>query len=262
MTLFRTILIIGRGLIGGSLGLDLERIGAAQSILYHDPLDPRSVPLTAVSTADVVIFATPVGAIPDLVQACQPFLREETILMDVASTKTKLIADLRPILGAQLAQFVFAHPIAGKPKSGFAEAEWGLFKGKPVVITPLAETLPAHLKRMEALWRAVGAETVNMTPEAHDAFYGRYSHLSNLLSFVLKAQWRQEDHAHTALLPPSFEAMALRADSSPTMWRDICLNNREEILRALHAFQADLSQLEGLIQQADPKALLDYLSSI
>ncbi len=259
MPLFQRIMLIGRGLIGGSLALDIQALHLAEQVVYHDQVGADSVPLSAVAEADLVIFATPVEAIPDLVAACKPYLSERTILMDVASTKSSLITRLKPILGSQICQFVFAHPIAGKAKSGFAEAETGLFATKPVIMTPLPETAPALLQQVTQFWQALGAEVEQMTPEQHDAFYGRYSHLSNLLAFVLKRQFLAADGEYAHLLPPSFIAMTRLASSSPLMWRDICLSNQAEILKALHAFQADLNHLEVLIQQGNPDALLHYL---
>ena len=100
-----------------------------------------------------------------------------------------------------------------------------------------------------------------MTPQEHDAFYGRYSHLSNLLAYTLKAQWQEKDAPYAHLLPPSFKAMTRLADSSPSMWRDICLSNRDEILTALHDMQKEINHLEKLIQQAEPAALLQYFHS-
>ena len=262
MPVLKKVLVIGRGLIGGSFALDMKRCGLAQSILFHDLVGQDSVPLSAIVEVDLVVFATPVEAIPELVRACKPYLNEKMILMDVASTKSKLIEDLKPILGAQISQFIFAHPIAGKAKSGFAEAEAGLFATKPVIMTPLAETHSDMLEQIRQIWQAMGAEVILMSPSEHDAFYGRYSHLSNLLAYVLKRQLTERDQRQFChLLPPSFKAMTRLADSSPEMWRDICMSNQSEILKAIHTFQKDLSQLELLIQDNNPSALLDYLSS-
>jgi prephenate dehydrogenase len=255
---FGKVMIIGRGLIGGSLALDMAHLHLADQIVYHDFSAADSAPLTEIADADLVIFATPVETIPDLVASCQPYLSKHTILMDVASTKSKLIERLKPILGAQICQFVLTHPIAGKAKSGFAEAEAGLFKGKSVIIMPLEETQLDFLAKISAFWQALGAAVTQMQPEQHDAFYGRYSHLSNLLAFVLKAQWQAADQQYLALLPPSFLAMTRLAASSPMMWRDICLTNQEEILKSIHAFQIELNHLEALIQKANPRELLDY----
>ena len=259
MVHFGTVMIVGYGLIGGSLALDIKRLALADRVIHYDPAAADSAPLSAVADADLVVFATPVEVIPGVVTACRSYLKNHTILMDVASTKSKLIEYLKPILAQQISQFVFAHPIAGKAKSGFAEAEAGLFSSKPVIITPLAETNPDILKQVCQMWEAMGAAVTIMSPSEHDAFYGRYSHLSNLLAYVLKMQLNERDQPYLHLLPPSFKAMTRLAESSPEMWRDICISNQAEILKAIHSFQAELNQLESLIQKADSKELLHYL---
>ncbi|MCX7122534.1 MAG: prephenate dehydrogenase [Gammaproteobacteria bacterium] len=256
---FGKVIIVGHGLIGGSLALDIKRLKLADHIITYDLLNTDSVLISAVPETDLIIFATPVEAIPDLVRTCKPHLKKHTILMDVASTKSNLILQLTSILGSQIDQFVFTHPIAGKAKSGYSEAEVGLFNARPVIIIPLAETQPALLEQIRQFWQLIGAEVTLMTDTQHDAFYGRYSHLSNLLAYVLKAQLSDADQAYSHLLPPSFKAMTRLADSSPEMWRDICISNQTEILKAIHYFQSALTQLESLIQKGDPQALLNHL---
>jgi prephenate dehydrogenase len=206
----------------------------------------------------LIILATPVATIPDLVTQCMPYLTDQSILMDVASTKSQLIQAMRPVLGSRIGQFIFTHPIAGKARSGFAEAEATLFAHQAVVMTPIAENPPILIQRIKDLWEAIGAKVHCMNAEAHDGFYGRYSHLSNLLAYVLKSQWQLSDAQYINILPPSFTAMTRLAQSSPEMWRDICLSNRQEILQAIQHFEEDLQKIKALIQKAEPSALLSY----
>lgn len=268
----RSALIIGAGLMGGSLALGLKNKAGFERVLMMDTIPQPALWKTAgflagslqdLPSVDLLVLATPVKAIAPILTEAVSHLTPHTFIMDLASTKSQLIETVRPILAAQLSRFVPAHPICGKETSGFRAAERDLFQDKPVILTPLPnETDEKALTRIKTLWQNLGARIYEMTPEAHDQAYAKYSHLSNLLSFLLKKQDATPPQLPANLLPPSFETMTRLAHSSPVMWRDICLSNPRFILEALSQFEGDLQQLKHLIQEGDEATLLDWFQTV
>lgn len=268
--MFKNVWVIGMGLMGGSFALEMQAQGLAEALYAVDVEGHEQTlqdagfllgDLTQLSQADLIILALPVRAIAPWIAAHASLIAPSTILMDLASSKAELIASIRPILGSHIARWIFAHPIAGKAQHGFAAAELGVFKAKPVILTPLPETDAAALAKMTLLWQHLGADISHMTPEAHDAFYGRFSHLPNLLAFLLHAQRQADPDGPAALLPPSWQEMTRLAASSPLMWRDICLTNTAAILEALKGFEQDLQALKTCLLAGDEAALLFFLEN-
>ena len=252
--MFKKVTIIGAGLIGSSVGRGL----AAQGVAVHY-VDVDRGQLSDVDGAGLVVLATPVLVMPEVLRQILPFLAPTTILMDVASTKSFIIEQAQIILGqARCQYFVGSHPIAGKETSGFAAGEAGLFTGKPVIVTPMPNTNPSALAQVKQLWESLGAHLYEMSPENHDLAFGKYSHLSNILSFLLQQQEAYAPTLPAELLPPSFKEMTRLAQSSPEMWRDICLSNREAIVKNLEAFIRDTTAFRTLLAIGDPKALLQF----
>ncbi len=264
----KSAFIIGAGLMGGSLALALKSKAGFERILLMDTeLDTTSWKAAGFNagtfqdlpSVDLLVLATPVQTMPSILEKALSTLRPHTLIMDLASTKSQLIEAVRPILGARFSRFVPAHPICGKETSGFDAAEAALFHEKSVILTPLPhETDPGAVSQIKKLWQTLGARVFEMTPNAHDAAYGKFSHLPNLLSFVLKKQEAIPPQLPADLLPPSFETMTRLAHSSPVMWRDICLTNPRFILEALSQFEGEVQHLKRLIKTGDGATLLDW----
>lgn len=266
--MFDTVIIIGAGLIGSSMAYDLKTKVLASKIIFIDK-DKSSYPqiiaqgfeigtYSDVAAADLVILATPVLTITEILQAISPFLTHKTIVTDVASTKAELVSAAAALLAEHFGQFVPAHPIAGKETSGFAAGESGLFTGKPVILTPVAATSLSACQKVEDLWQAIGAEVFVMTPQEHDQCFAKYSHLSHILSFLLMAQHKHEPQLPQALLPQSFLEMTRLAGSNPVMWHDICLSNKTVLLGALDTFAADLATFRTMLLTEESQDLLAF----
>ena len=249
------VVIVGAGLIGSSIGRGLA--GHVKAIHYIDQGRGSDADF---KDADLIVIATPVLAIPEIFKRAKPYLTRHTLVVDVGSTKAFVLEQAKAVLGEYYSNFVGCHPIAGKEVSGFAAGEAGLFKNKPVIITPSSDTAPDALNKIKTLWAALGAEVIEMTAEAHDLAFAKYSHLSNLLSFLLKRQAQTEPHLPQELLPPSFTGMTRLAASSPVMWRDICLTNQTAILDVLRQFEEDLVALKAIIAAGDGDDILKFLS--
>lgn len=263
--------LIGCGLMGGSFALALRQAGLVRhTVGYggHPATTERARALgvideaassaaAAAAGADLVVLAVPVAATEATLAAIAPQIGENTLVMDVGSTKSDVIAAAERTLGERIAQFVPAHPIAGKELAGAEHAEATLYQGRHVILTPLAANPPARVQQARALWSAVGGRLVDMTPEAHDRTFAAVSHLPHLLAFALiEGIARQADGADIlALGGPGFRDFTRIAAADPRMWRDIFLANRRELLAQLEAHRQALAQYERLIAAGDGDAL-------
>jgi prephenate dehydrogenase len=194
--------------------------------------------------------------------ALAPYLGADAVLTDVGSTKQSVIASARRHLGDKVARFVPGHPIAGREHAGFAAAASELFEGKNVVLTPLPENSPAALERVRSLWRACGANVLEMTPDAHDAVFAAVSHLPHLLAFALVDELAQRPNARSLF---SFAASGFRdftriASSSPEMWRDIALDNREALVAEFDRYLRHAKALRDAVDAADAPRIESLMS--
>jgi prephenate dehydrogenase len=206
-----------------------------------------------VSDADLVLIATPVAQMPEIMARIAPYLGAETIVTDGGSTKVDVVAAARASLGDKLPLFVPAHPIAGAENSGAAAARADLYLGKKVVLTPLPENTVLNVARVRSAWEWCGALIHELAPEEHDRVFAAVSHLPHLLSFALVHDLAVRDNSDLFF---SFAASGFRdftriAASHPEMWRDICLANRVALLDELDRYRAQLDALRDALQRGD-----------
>ncbi|MDO8463699.1 MAG: prephenate dehydrogenase/arogenate dehydrogenase family protein [Gallionella sp.] len=269
--LFKKIVIFGVGLIGGSFALALRKANAVgevvgfgrseatlQQAMQLDIIDRIGTDAAEeVGDADLILLATPVGQMAELMARIAPHLGAHTLVTDGGSTKSDVVAAAHANLGIRIAQFVPAHPIAGAEKSGAGAAQADLYQGKKVILTPLPENSPDAVARVRKAWELCGAVVSELTPQQHDAVFAAVSHLPHLLSFALVHDLAQRDNRDLLL---SFAASGFRdftriAASSPEMWRDICLANREALLKELQIYIAELNQMSAALAAGDAVAL-------
>jgi prephenate dehydrogenase len=252
--------VIGVGLIGGSFALALKQakqvshvVGVGRNAanlktaLERGIIDSTAPDAAAAARgADLVLVATPVGQYPDVFG----LLRDtKALITDGGSTKRDVIAAARKALGAGISRFVPAHPIAGAEKSGAAAANADLFRGKRVVLTPLEENSKDSVSRIEQAWKACGANVSRMNAEEHDAVLATVSHLPHLLAYALVHEVAGRDNSAQLF---SFAAGGFRdftriASSHPEMWRDICVANRDRLLKEIEKFSVKLEQVKKLL---------------
>jgi prephenate dehydrogenase len=268
---FKKIIIFGTGLIGGSFALALRRahavgevVGFGRSVATLQQAQDLGIidrigsdVVAEVGDADLILLATPVGQMAELMARLAPHLGAHTLVTDGGSTKSDVVAAAYANLGDKVAQFVPAHPIAGAEKSGAAAALAELYQGKKVVLTPLPENTAASVARVRAAWELCGALVSELTAQQHDEVFAAVSHLPHLLSFALVHDLAQRDNRDLLL---SFAASGFRdftriAASSPEMWRDICLANREALLGELQSYVAELQTLQRALQDNDAHKL-------
>ena len=262
--------VVGVGLIGGSFALSLRRAGVVRRVLgfgrtastLHRAvelgvIDEAAGSLAGLARCDLVLLATPVGQLPGVMQALSRHLSPRALVTDGGSTKRDVIDCARASLGAALPRFVPAHPIAGAEKSGPDAARAGLFEGRPVVLTPIRETAADAEDRVHALWQATGARVMRMEAEAHDRALAATSHLPHVLAFAMMNALaeRPEAEAMLELTGGGFRDFTRIAASSPEMWRDICVSNRDLLCAEIDGYAARLAVLREAIARGDGAAL-------
>ncbi len=276
----RKIVICGVGLIGGSFALAqkaagvlanqaLEVVGMGRSPATLDEALRRKVIdrvaanwQDALSGADLVFLAMPVGQMEAVMLDLLPHLDPRTLITDGGSTKQDVIAAAYRALGNKAGQFVPGHPIAGAEKSGVAAASGKLYQGKRVVLTPLPENAPDAVARVRATWEACGALVSELSAAAHDRTFAAVSHLPHLLAFTLVGEFarRADSEQLFGFAAGGFRDFTRIASSHPEMWRDICVANRAALIVEVDAYLAELLRVRVMLAAADGAALATMFS--
>ena len=265
------LVVIGVGLIGGSLAAALKRkeivdrvvgVGRGRAnierALSLGVIDEASNDLgAAASDADVVLVAVPVGQTAGVLKQLRGSLKSGAVVTDAGSTKRDFVTLARAEFGAALGNVVPGHPIAGAERTGVDAASPDLFIGKRVVLTPLPESSDESVDRVEAMWRACGAEVIRMSAEHHDSVFSAVSHLPHVLSYALVEMIASRGNAEELF---SFAASGFRdftriAGSSPEMWRDICASNRDQLVSDIEAFKQALVAMADHIRTGEVDSL-------
>ena len=266
---FNQATIIGVGLIGGSLGMILRRKGLATSVIgvgrrienlktavELGAIDRYVVdPKEGVRDADLVVLATPVDTYDRHLKEWASCLKPGAIVTDVGSVKGKLVEQSERAMPAGV-HFVGAHPIAGKEKTGVAAGSEHLFAGARCILTPTKKTDQKALDQVRNLWQETGSIVMTMDPHLHDKILGAVSHLPHVAAFALmnalidiRAQVPSLDFAgHSG---GGLRDTTRIAASSPEMWRDIFLWNRDNLTAFIEAYERSLGELKQLIRTGD-----------
>ncbi len=275
--LFNNVTIIGVGLIGGSLARVMKDKGLAGRItgagrsrhtleqaLKLGVIDRMGQGYSqAVADADLVVLASPVGTFEKIVQEISPHLKKGAVLTDVGSVKGTLIQKIEAALPAGT-HYVPAHPIAGREKSGVEESTEALFRGKRCILTPTPSTDPKALDGVRSLWAAAGAEVVVMDADLHDKVFAAVSHLPHVAAFALMSAVAELNTGTEDYLQYSgagFRDFTRIAASSPEMWRDICLLNRDNLIQMIDRYLFSLNRFKREIIAGDEKRLEKHLKA-
>ena len=268
------ILIVGLGLIGGSLAAALKAGGYRGEIVAcdRDPdeiargiamgvIDDGGSELTPwVEASSLIVLAVPVMAMQGVMEALRPLL-DDQVVTDVGSTKLAIRTAAEAVFGALPARFVLGHPIAGSEKSGVAASNPALYRGHKVILTPEPGNDPQAMARVRALWTACGAEVLEMAVERHDQVLARTSHLPHLLAFSLVDSLARQDERLEIFryAAGGFRDFTRIAGSDPVMWRDVFTANRDAVLAALDDFEAGVARLRAAVERGDGDAMLATL---
>jgi prephenate dehydrogenase len=275
---FKKIVIVGVGLIGGSIGMAIRKGNLADTVIGVGPradelnravarkaidryeTDPRKLEKTF-DGADLIVLATPVGQLEKTAGELSSVIPEGTVVTDVGSVKGALVRRLEerfPTRSSGRSRYVGGHPIAGREKSGVEAASADLFLDALCILTPTDRTSPKAFETVKQLWETIGARTASMDPDAHDRILAVVSHLPHLVAYalvntVLELQSKSGDLV-------SYSAGGLKdftrvAASSAEMWRDISLFNRENLLAVIEAYEKTLDRFKRLLVGGDSEGL-------
>src|SRR3989338_4767273 len=257
---FKTITIIGVGLIGGSFervckkkkladriigfGRDEENLKRAVGL---NVIDSYTLNLKdAVSNSDFILLATPVSTIIEIAKEMMPYLKKGAIVTDAGSVKGEIVREIDKILPEGIF-FVGAHPIAGTEKSGVEASFVELFEGHKCVITPTDKTNSAALEKVKEIWKEAGSEVILMDANKHDRYLAAVSHLPHAVAYALVNAVGNLDEREKGILSLSaggFRVFTRIAASHPAMWRDIFLMNKREIVEMINIFKSTLENIK------------------
>ena len=262
--------VVGVRLIGGSFAAAIKQGKLAGQVIGFAPdatsaealrlglIDQveNDLPRLAASV-DLLVLAAPVLQIPNLMSIIGRHLGAHTVLTDCASTKKSVIAAAEQYLGDAFARFVPAHPIAGAEKSGPSAARGDLFNGARVIFCPQARTGPAALDQVRRTWQAIGARIAEIDADQHDRLFAVVSHWPHALVFALCAAIARSDvsvKAQQAAGAGLRDTTRIGA-SSASLWSEILLDNRTEVLRAAEEFLVEAQETVRLLRAGDGDGL-------
>jgi prephenate dehydrogenase len=265
--------IVGLGLIGGSMAIDLRRKGFAQKVVgvEADPVnaaaakqiglvDETVTPEECVEESDIVVLAVPVGAavklLPQVLDAYQKAHAEDKVVIDVCSTKEMLAHSVK--YHPYRKQYVATHPMAGTEYSGPWAAMPGLFDGHACIICDAQESSSKAIRKIEALYDALNMRSIHMNSSNHDVHTAYVSHISHVTSFALALTVleKEKDEKHIFdLASGGFSSTVRLAKSNPDMWVPILTQNRENVLHVMDTYIEKMNAFRQAIAEGDEDAI-------
>ena len=271
---FKNVLIVGLGLIGGSIAKRLKEISYSGDVYgldrdlavlqsaYSDSLIKNDSINSLEGLEDILIlFCTPVLSFNEALQSVislQP--SEKAVFTDTLSTKTQILELLISESESIKNRFVLSHPIAGSERSGLENSKESLFVDRITVISPHETNENHHIDRVSDFWRELGSSIKILSCKDHDAIFAKTSHLPHVISYALMQSLFGKLHEKTfEFSGGSLEDYTRIASSDPIMWKDIFISNNENILKSIEDFELSLKELKDLIKQQDEEAILKFL---
>jgi prephenate dehydrogenase len=267
MKMFNKVMIFGTGLIGGSMGLALKRkhlAGQVMGFSHHKKnaelakkmgaIDRIVSSLEEARDADLVILAAPVDSIMDIAPNLAKRLKRDCLVIDVASTKEKIVSRLSSLIP----NFVGCHPLAGSEKKGIVNAQVNIFTGSICVITPIASTKKSVLNKIESLWRKLGTQVFLLPPARHDRVLAFTSHLPHAVAFSLMGTIPDK---FLKISSTGLKDATRISGSDQVLWSEIFLSNRKNLLASISSFQTKLAALKLALENKDMQRLTKILSA-
>jgi len=274
---WKKITLVGIGLLGGSLGQAVKKRQLAENVVGYvrraasvkECEKFRAVDMAtrdlqdAVKGAELIVLCTPIAQMRELVGQMLPAIDAGAVITDVGSVKRVVVEELEPLATRAKAHFVGSHPMAGSEKTGVSAARADLFVNAVCVVTPTTRSRPDAVRQVEQLWKSVGGQLLRMTPATHDEIVSRSSHLPHVvaagLANLVLGPRHPKDQA--SLCANGFRDTTRIASSSPEMWRDIALANRENLSLSLTDFQGDLREFQRALRKRDARAVLRFFET-
>lgn len=272
----KTVTIVGLGLIGGSFALALKRTGLAEKIIGVDTntthtqqalelgiADEISPLKAAVLKSDMVVLAIPINAAQKMLPEILDYIPQNTYVMDMGSTKAGICAAVKKHPNRK--NFVATHPIAGTENSGPKAAFAELFLNKVSIICDTEDSCEEAVKNVKQIYQNLWTNVISMSAEAHDEHIAYVSHLSHITSFalgqtVLNIEKNEKNIFDMA--GSGFESTVRLAKSSPDMWTPIFIQNRENLLKAIDAYEKQIQKMRTMIEKSDANEIYTYLENV
>ncbi len=261
MKLFKKVVIVGTGLIGGSIGLAIKKNKLADIVIGISrrkstlslarkikAIDQGSQDFSIARGADLVILAAPVNTLVELSSKLAKIISRDCIVTDVGSTKEKIVEKLDKLFP----NFIGAHPLAGLEKSGISNACACIFKDALCVITPTKSTDKKSLCKVVALWKTLGSRITFMSAEEHDRIAAAISHLPHAAAFSLVNSVPEK---YLKFAASGLKDTTRIAGSDPEVWSQIFIANRKNLLRSLDIFGNNIAKIRSAVQKEDRAAL-------
>lgn len=264
-------------MIGGSLASSLRKVGWCKNIIGIDTNEQTIADAQRLNiidqgftcladcelTPDVIVVAVPLSYVKSVFTETRHWFASCKAYTDVGSTKQSVLQDLASEFGGQVPDcFVPGHPIAGREQNGVLAALDNLFVDRKVILTPNADTRPDSIKLVREMWQQVGAHVEQLDAEIHDQILAATSHLPHAIAFALVHCLSTQTHTPEIFryAAGGFADFTRIASSDPIVWRDICLANRQELLKAIDDFDSNLKQLRTCLENSDGEALQNIFS--
>jgi len=265
---FNKVTIIGVGLVGASFALAMKKnnlcdkiTGCGRNLDNLQRAKEKAVidsfkvaPEEACVGSDFVLFATPVGSFVDIAKKIRNSLSIGTIVTDVGSVKGKLVRDMEALMPEGVF-FVGGHPIAGSNHSGIDAASADIFRGAKCVITPTEKTNKTATEKVGSIWKTFGSVVKLINPDEHDRIYASVSHLPHLIAYLIVNTVADVDGSYLKFSGQGFMDTTRIASSSPEIWRDICILNKENILESIEIFKNNLDRVSQYLRANDSESL-------
>ncbi len=268
--MFNSTGIVGVGLMGSSIALELKKRGLTRNIIGFDEdrasleaakskgiVDEAAADLSEFDECDFAIVATPVFSIAPIVNRLGSIMRQDAIIIDVGSLKAAVLKQIS--LEKLNAAFVPVHPIAGIEKFGVHAARMGLFDGAYCIITPFDGLKDEAFDRVKVLIKRLGMRLEIMDPEEHDRVFAYISHLPHLIAYALVGLVEEKNNEKFKFIGGGFRDFTRIAASSERMWSEIFLMNKDNMLMAIREYKDHIERIEGFIAEGDLNRLADYL---
>ena len=266
MKLFKKTVIIGTGLIGGSLGLALKEkhlVSQITGLSRHKrntslakkagAIDYAGVSLDVVKDADLIILATPVEAIIEIALKIAKKIKKDCVVIDVGSTKETIVSEVSRVIP----NFIGCHPLSGSEKKGVVNLKADIFRNSICIITPTVKSNKQALGKVSLLWRKLGSKVVILSPQEHDRILAFTSHLPHAVVFSLMSSVPVE---FLGLSSGGLRDSTRISVSDANLWSEVFLSNRKNLLASLSTFQTKLAVLKLAIARKNKKLLTNILA--
>ena len=274
---FKNILVVGVGLIGGSIiralkessfsgevyGIDSDK-GAVTSAHDLGFIHNKDTNIPKDLDDLLVIFSVPVLSIKEALSQINIMINSENVIYtDTLSVKSSVLNTLKVLDKTVLKRFVLSHPIAGSEQSGFKASSATLFKEKLSIICPHEDNSERDVSKIEDFWKALGSYTKKLSANDHDELFGKTSHMPHVIAYALMDSLYQDLGEKTFLYSGgSLEDYTRISSSDPIMWKDIMVSNDKSILSSIESFKISLDYLSKLIETNNTSGLIDFFSTV